>query len=175
MEASRATPGRVKSHPMANTDTSLRIPKAPVAVDLALEGRTPRRAELFVPMGSATRPRYRFVLDLLEATESFFPARIQGGRSWLLVNHDRLVFVGVPLELDEDLLNAEFFEQHTHVHLEMVDGSCLAGDLLYSPPREHARVIDYLGDASRWLPLYQASRVLLVSKHHLVSVTEDPV
>jgi hypothetical protein len=167
-------PGTVLSVLMGATDTSLRIPKTQVTVDLALEGRTPRRAELFVPLGPASRPRYRRVQDLLEASAPFLPARLQGGRSWLIVSRDRLVFVGVPLEVNEDLADSEFFEQHSHVHLEMVDGSCLAGELLYSSPRAHARVVDYLGDPARYLPLFQGHRVLLVSKHHLVSLTEDP-
>jgi hypothetical protein len=79
----------------------------------------------------------------------------------------------VPEALAED--DDELFEFRHDVHLELVGGQELRGELLYTLPPEHARVADYLNTSDRFARLWSGGRLYLVNKSFVERVVEEPL
>ena len=64
------------------------------------------------------------------------------------------------------------FDQRAFVRVDLVDGSSLEGELLYTPPSTHGRVADHLSRPERFFTLHRRARVLVVNKAHVSMLTE---
>jgi len=169
---------------MASPSDDLKIPKLPVTVELAVVGEGIRQVEVFVAEHRAGSPRRQRVLDLLESEPQFLPAVAAGGTQQIF-NKAMLLWVGIslldgalPVEEDGDGdIDAEnggtLYDVRRPVTVELQGGGALRGDLLYSPPPEQARVVDYLNRGGRFLRLWASDRVVLVNKERIISVRDD--
>ena len=152
----------------------LKVPRAAVTVTLLVDGGDPVQAALFVPPGHDEAPCLA-VHALLEGESAFLPALQPGVAGALLINKDRIRWVSVPRNEGSASLD-ELFDVYQAVEVITAadGGEPLAGDLLFSAPRERRRVGDFLNQQERFLCLHQQDRALLINKRYLVSVKELP-
>jgi hypothetical protein len=122
---------------------------------------------VFVPALAGTKA----VLELLEHSSAFLPARVPSEQRGVVLNKDTVVWLALPGDDRED----ELYEFRHDVRLELVGGGELAGELLYSLPHDHARVVDYLNGPSRFARLFTGGRLFLVNKAYLERVVEVPI
>ncbi|HTD51800.1 MAG TPA: hypothetical protein VK780_02135 [Thermoanaerobaculia bacterium] len=156
------------------TTELLRIRKQNVPVDLALPGSAPREVEIFLPEYGAQPYRRQHVIDLLEESRGFLPARDRASGSWELFNRDSLLWVRVPRgRLGEDeQADEELFDFEKKVRVDLDEGEPLQGELLYSAPGEETRVADYLNQDGRFFSLWQGEHLYLVNKAFVLRVVE---
>ncbi len=159
-------------------DQGLVVPKRMVTVELALEGREPERAQVFVPPGEDGELTRHAVLDLLEREQPFLPTQGATDRTPQIFNKDALVWVSVASDKatvsgadDDDAL----FEYRHEVRVELVGGDQLVGELLYTLPADHARVVDYLNAPGRFFRLWTPARLYLINKYFVERVVEAPI
>ncbi len=159
------------------SDDALKVPKQAVEVELALAGiGASRSVEVFVAEHQAHAFRRQDVLDLLEHEAAFLPARdrADGG---VLFNKDAVVWVAIPIAaaraaLADDDEEEELFDHKHHARIELTGREPLEGELLYSSPAEHARVVDYLNEPGRFFRLWTAERLYLVNRAYVTRVIE---
>lgn len=176
---------RGRGHPLATAkmrscmSSELRVPKIRVAVDLAVASGEPRRVELFIAEHRRNAPTRQLVIDLLEEPEPFLPALTEDGFS--LYNKDSLAWVSlslaggdVPVEEEAHEPEQALFDRQIAVQVELVTGTQVGGELLYSPPPHRGRVVDHLNDVHRFFRLWTPSRLYLVNKNHVLRVVETP-
>ena len=158
----------------------LRIPKIPVTVELALYGEAPRSVELYIAEHQADAFRRQQVLDLLETDALFLPAHDRAAGDWAILNKATVAWVAISL-LDGELpveeaadypLGDEIFDVRRRVEVELSGGEVIAGELLYSPPRERSRLADHLNEGGRFFRLWNEDRVYLVNKQWVLRVRE---
>ncbi len=156
------------------TTELLRIRKQNVLVDLALPGTPPREVEIFLPEYGTQPYRRQHVLDLLEQSRPFLPARDRISGSWELFNRDILLWVRVPRgRLGEDEHGEdELFDFEKKVRVDFDQGESIEGELLYSAPGEETRVADYLNQDGRFFSLWQGEHLYLVNKASVLRVVE---
>ncbi len=156
------------------TTELLRVRKQKVLVDLALPGAGPRAVEIFLPEYGDSPYRPQHVLDLLEQTQGFLPARDRASGSWELFNRDALLWVRVPRgHLGEDEPGQdELFEFEQRVRVDLDEGEPLEGELLYSAAGEKTRVVDHLNQEGRFVSLWQGEYLYLINKAFVLRVVE---
>lgn len=155
------------------TTELLRIRKQNVPVDLALPGSPPREVEIFLPEYGSQPYRRQHVIDLLEESRGFLPARDRASGSWELFNRNSLLWVRVPRgRLGEDEHDEELFDFEKKVRVDLDEGEALEGELLYSAPGEETRVADYLNQEGRFFSLWQGEHLYLVNKAFVLRVVE---
>jgi hypothetical protein len=156
------------------TTELLRIRKQNVQVDLALPGSAPREVEIFLPEYGSQPYRRQHVIDLLEESRGFLPARDRASGSWELFNRDSLLWVRVPRgRLGEDeQADEELFDFEKKVRVDLDEGEPLEGELLYSAPGEETRVADYLNQGGRFFSLWHGDHLYLVNKTFVLRVVE---
>jgi len=154
----------------------LRIRKQAVLVELALAGSQARRVEVFLAEHEAHQFRRQHVIDLLQSARGFLPARDGDTGLWELFNKDVLMWIRVPLaplggeeaESDDD----ELFDFRKNVRVDLMSGSPLQGELLYSAPEESTRTADYLNLEGRFFHLWQEGHLYLVNKAFVQRIVE---
>jgi hypothetical protein len=164
------------------SSAELRLPTLAVPVRLALAGREPGGAELFVA-DVARRGRSHLFDDisaLLDAGTGFVPMRV-GGRVRLLAKH-AIAWIAVrlhgageapPAELPEELADAfTLYDRQHRVEIELAGGPGVTGLLLDSAPANRPRVVDHLNRPGAFLRVWTPDEHVLVNKHQIVSVTE---
>ena len=159
-------------------DQGFRVPKRIVTVELALAGRAPTRAQVFVAAGDGALARHA-VVDLLEKQHAFLPTQSESDRTPQILNKDVLLWVAVASDGAEASSEGDgddaLFEYRHEVRVELVGGSQLAGELLYSLPVNHARVVDYLNAPGRFFRLWTGERLYLINKAFVERVVEAPI
>jgi hypothetical protein len=151
----------------------LRVRKRPLEVELALEDRPPRRMKLFLAEHDSHGFQRQRVLDLLQ-TETFLPACDAESGEWQTFNSHAVLWIGMTLSsVDGEEAADELFEHRQRVRVELIGGTSLEGELLYSAPQEGPRVVDLLNRRERFIRLWTEDRVYLVNKVSVLSVIED--
>lgn len=153
----------------------LRIRKTPFAVVLALAGAAPRQVEIFLAEHRAHEFRPQHVLDLLEQTEAFLPARDSGTGKRETFNKNALLWIGVPLApfgAETAAGDDELFEFRQPVRVDLIAAEPIEGELLYSAPVESTRLVDHLNTGGRFLRLWTREQLCLINKAFVVSVVE---
>lgn len=163
----------------SETNTSYRIPKIPVRVEIHMGGRGIRPVEVYVAEHLARGYRRQHVADLLAGPEGFLPARDIDGDRYALFNKAVARWIRIPLsggslpvEESSVALTDELFEQQHPIAIELDDGETLAGDLLYSLPIDRARPVDYLNQTERFCRLWTTDHLYLINKRFIVRVDE---
>lgn len=171
------------------SSAELRLPTLAVPVRLALVGRAPSGAELFVA-DVARRGRSHLFDDiaaLLDQSAGFVPARI-GGEVRLVAKH-AIAWIAVarasgagerrgtppPDGDDDELSDADaLYDRQHHVAIELAGAAGIEGLLLESAPADRPRVVDHLNGPGAFLRLWSSDEHVLVNKQQIVSVTELP-
>jgi len=165
-------------HAMEGTP-ELRVPKQPVAVELARAGRVPDRVELFVDGGVAGEAALATqVAELLEAETQFVPVRepdAPGGARVALVGKRAVLWVAVPLGGEApDVLS--LFDHRHQVRVELaaapIPFDTIDGHVLHSSPADRPRLADHLNLPVRFLRVWTPGALYLVNKQHVVRVLE---
>lgn len=150
----------------------LRIRKQPLEVELALQDRPPRRMKLFLAEHDSHAFQRQRVLDLLQA-ETFLPACDAGSGEWETFNSRAVLWIAMPLSsVDGEEAANELFEHRQRVRVELIGGTSIEGELLYSASQEGPRVVDLLNRRERFLRLWTENRIVLVNKKMLSRVVE---
>jgi len=169
---------------MDDDDRNLAVPKRAVTVELALAGRTPLQAQIFVAAHDAHAYRPELVIDLLEHESAFLPARVAGEKAPSLFNKDTVVWAALDDARDDARDegaddgadgDAPLYDSRREVRVELTRGEPLSGELLYSLPSDRARVADYLNLPGRFFRLWRGGRVVLVNKAYVERVVETPL
>jgi hypothetical protein len=156
----------------------LRVPRTPVLVQLSLDNAPARGVELYVAEHLSAAARRGHVIELLVADDNFVPVRDPSDNSWALINKTLIAWVAVSLAdppgdaPSEPGLEEELFDVRRPVAVELVGGSRLHGELLYSPPPTRARVADFLNDSGRFFRLWTDTDVHLINKRYAARVIE---
>jgi hypothetical protein len=154
----------------------LRIRKQAVLVDLALAGSEARQAEVFLAEHEAHEFRRQHVIDLLQSMRGFLPARDWETGLWELFNKDVLMWIRVPLAPlggeEAESGDDELFDFRKNVRVDLMGGSPLQGELLYSAPDEYTRTADYLNLEGRFFHLWQEGHLYLVNKSFVQRIVE---
>jgi hypothetical protein len=160
----------------------LKRPIVAVPVRLALVGREPVDAEIFVadvPRESKTQV-LDDIAELLSEDATFLPVRFTTGvrllakhsLAWLAVQ-PQAAELAVELEFDD--LPSEvvtLYDREHHVEVELVAGPLLRGAMFDSAPADRPRVIDHLNSASGFVRLWTEAEHYLVNKAHILAVSE---
>jgi hypothetical protein len=151
----------------------LRVRKQPLEVELALEDRPPRRMKLFLAEHDSHAFQRQRVLDLLQA-ETFLPACDAESGEWETFNSRAVLWIGIALSsVDGEEAADELFEHRQRVRVDLIGGTSLVGELLYSATHEGPRVVDLLNRKERFLRLWTEDRIVLVNKKMLLRVVEE--
>ena len=151
------------------------VPKRRIAADVLLWGTAPRPAELFVAEHEEQSYRRAGLGELLEHARPFLPAWDPAEGCAVFINKSQLVWLATAPEPDEDDDGLVRFEQRQPACVELVGGGMLEGDVLYSAPAERARLSDHLNEASRYLRLRTAERLMFVGKSFVLRAFEARV
>jgi len=159
--------------------TELKLPTVAVPVRLALVGREPMDADVF--MADVSRSGRSQLLDdvaaLLDDAAAFLPVRDDSGVrllakhaiAWLAVNrHDdeALTFDDSPSEV------ITLYDRQHRVEIALVTGAKLVGMLLDSSPADRTRVVDHLNRAGAFVRLWTSDEHVLVNKTQILHVTD---
>ena len=150
----------------------LKVPKRRVTVELALQGSTPRQVEVFVAEQQAHAVQKEDVLNLLESEQAFLPAFDLETKTGTLFNKDTVLWVGIQLAEQGDELEQELFDNRRSVEVEVVGGTTLQGNFLYTAPSMRARVVDFLNHPGRFVRLWSEERLYLVNKSYVLRILE---
>jgi hypothetical protein len=152
-----------------------------VAVDLASKDGEVRRYEVFVAPHQEHAYRRQHVIDLLEIHDGFVPARDVAEDRWVLTNKATVVWAALaltdgalPLEEEAETYEQQLYDVQVMVTVELLMHPAIEGQILYSPPADHARVVDYLNQPRRFFRLWTSDRLYLVNKDHVIRVHEAP-
>ena len=163
--------------------TELRLPTVAVPVRLALVGREPMTADLFI--ADVARSGRSQLLDdiaaLLDQATGFLPVRDAAGVR-LLAKH-AILWLGVDRHDDDDgELDLDFpdipsevitlYDRQHRVEVALVTGTKLVGMLLDSSPADRTRVVDHLNRPGAFVRLWTTDEHVLINKTQILHVTE---
>lgn len=145
-----------------------RVPRREVPVRILCDSGIALEGHLFTPaLGRDGRPGR--VLDLLnDAEHDFLPLRAEEDR--LLLGKAGVIHVAVEAGHGELETLVDAGGEKVGVRLTLVGGHVLVGRLMIDAPPPRARVLDYLNEAPRFVPLLSDERVTLVQKGCITSV-----
>jgi hypothetical protein len=160
--------------------TELRLPTVAVPVRLALVGREPMDAELF--MADVSRSGRSQLLDdvaeLLDAAAGFLPIRDATGVR--LLAKQAITWLALSRHEDEEELDFEdlpsevitLYDRQHRVEVALVTDATLVGMLLDSSPADRTRVVDHLNRAGGFVRLWTSDEHYLINKTQILHVTE---
>jgi hypothetical protein len=159
------------------TDQSgpLRIRKNAVRVELALAAGEPRRVEVFVAEYREHEFRHEDVLNLLEHEQAFLPARDAATHRGEIFNKDGVLWIALPLSpagTEPASAEEELFEFRRPVRVDFLAGQTISGEVLYSAPSEHTRLVDYVNEPGRFLRVWTKDFLYLINKTFVLRVVE---
>jgi hypothetical protein len=149
------------------------VPMRAVTVELALFGRAAERARVFVAAHDEGRATRHAVVALLEQEQPFVPTQADSDRTPQVINKDAILWIAVDSRA-EDADEALLDYRHV-VRVELVGGTPLAGELLYTLPVDHARLVDFLNGPGRFFRLWTGTRLYLINKGYVERVVEAPL
>lgn len=148
--------------------SDLAVPKRRVEVVLSLMGGLERRVTLFLAETSPLHLGGERVSDLLEGDGEFVPALERDGMTFVR-RAAILVAVAPPEPATGDADEVTLPTEHA-VDVTLDDGRVLRGLVSYVLPSERCRLVDYLNERPRFLPLHAGGALHLVNKQHVVRV-----
>ncbi|HTR54645.1 MAG TPA: hypothetical protein VMJ10_28330 [Kofleriaceae bacterium] len=157
------------------------VPTVAVQVHLALPGKPPIAAELFV--ADVPRTGRAQLLDdlaaLLEDESDFVPVRVD--RRVRLYAKQAIAWICVrrreeaPTDYGDDEPSEVIvlYDRQHRVAIELRSGAAIAGVLFDSSPSDRPRVVDHLNRSGRFVRLWTASEHYLIHNAEIVHVTEQ--
>src|SRR3972149_3456577 len=110
--------------------------------------------DLKVPKRRGPAVRKGAALTLRESEQAFLPAFDLETKTGTLFNKDTVLWVGIQLAEQGGELEEELFDNRRSVEVEVVGGTTLQGNFLYTAPSMRARVVDFLNHPGRFVRLW---------------------
>jgi hypothetical protein len=150
--------------------TELTVPKRRVEVEVVLEGGPGRRVTLFLAEHSAEHAGGERLADLLERGGDFIPALDAERGAMTFLRRSAIVSATAPPESSTGDADELTLPTEHEVEVALDDGRVLRGLFSYVLPPERSRLVDYLNEERRFLPLHATGSLLLVNKRHVTRV-----
>ncbi len=164
---------------MKRSPADLSLPKIPVTVTVLGSNGEPMELRVFIAERRDHAFHKQHMIEFLESSGRFLPAEDVATGEWSLVNKNMLRYVGIPriagsLPVEErpETADDELFDLRVRVRIVLSGAESLEGDVLYSPPADHARIVDYLNESHQFLRLWTDRVMYLINKAHVVRVIE---
>lgn len=148
-----------------------RIEKSRLPVVLVTLDSKRVSGDLFVQVSTRNKLGHESALDVLNASEPFFPvATMKGGTILLAKNHVRELFVA-----REDTEPPDWdFGTPADVDITMHGGARHTGTILIQLASGHRRVIDYLNRLhDRFLAVYKDDGMVLLNREQIAHVSHS--
>jgi len=168
------------------TTAELRVPRVPIAVEIACITGAPRSCEVY--LADALRPDRHALADdvaaLLEADPPFLPVRMgsevalwgKHAIQWLALGSRSLDEAGDGVPAAEITTEPSevmtLFDNKHEVEVTLADGSTLCGAFLHTSPADKPRVADYLNGPARFVRLWTPRAQYIINKRHVAHVRE---
>ncbi len=154
-----------------------RIPKSSIQAEVHLEGGERRAAFFFLGDRAQGHDGPEQISDLLSSDMTFIPIRDARTQEVNLVRRASIVAVAVPSGPAAGELAGMSDDPEVPVstailiEVSTADGASFRGTLRYFMPEGRQRVQDYLNLPDPLVVLDEGERVLLLSKHHINTIT----
>ena len=165
---------------MQRSPADLSLPKIPVTVQVLGPGGEPVLLRVFLAEHRDHEFHRQHVIEMLESDGHFMPAEDVNTGEWSLVNKHMLRYVGIPriggalpVEDGPETADEELFDVRVSVRVVLSRADAVTGDVLYSPPADHARLVDHLNAGHRFFRVWTDDMVYLINKAHVVRVIEQ--
>jgi hypothetical protein len=142
-----------------------RIEKARHPVEITLGNGRRLSGDIFVQAHARFRAGPEEPLDTLNEADPFLPLVLDTGEVLVIQkSHIAVVATALP-EMDEA---ADTGVVGMHVELTLLDGESRSGSIFPALRSDRPRLVDFLNHTSlRFVPLYAADQLLLVSRAHV--------
>jgi hypothetical protein len=117
--------------------------------------------------GPDGRPE-RLLDHLNDSREEFVP--VASGEDKFVINKSGIILVQIDGGPDEAGIPETFEGHEVAVRLSLTGGMAVIGRLPIAMPPERSRVLDFLNDAPRFIPLLGEGQVTLVQRGFVVTV-----
>jgi hypothetical protein len=150
-----------------------RVPKTRIEVELAVRGYAPRRVEVFLAKHGARPFEPQGLLRLLEQGGDFLPASDPESGTVLLFSKHAVLWIALSAAVGTGVDGqVELFNVRREVAVDLVDGSRLQGQLLFSAPPRHTRVADHMNETALFFRLFRAEDVVFINKRMVSRIAE---
>ena len=143
------------------------IPRREVGATVVLDDGRTLECTLFTAVSSPEGGPQLVIDRLNDAEEEFVP--VSSGDDRFLVSKPGIVTVQITQRDEMDAMETDAGRE-APVRLSLAGGVGLVGRFRIVMPPERSRVIDYLNEASRFVPLFGEDRVTLVQRGYIVTV-----
>ena len=148
----------------------LTVPKRRVEVAVELAGGLERRVSLFLAESAPGHAGRERVSDLLEG-DGFVPALDAAAGGITFLRRAAILVMSAPSEPTIGSADELTLPTEHEVDVALDDGRVLHGVLSYALPEDRSRLVDYLNEPARFLPLHRDGEVLFVNKDHVTRVS----
>jgi len=143
------------------------VPNREVGATVVLDDGRTLECTLFTAVSSPDGGPQLVIDRLNDAAEEFVP--VSSGDDRFLVSKPGIVTVQITQRDELDAMETDAGRE-APVRLSLAGGVGLVGRFRIVMPPERSRVIDYLNEASRFVPLFGEDRVTLVQRGYIVTV-----
>jgi hypothetical protein len=148
--------------------TTFRVPRREIKARVLLEGGQEIEGQLFASMDGQFGEPGLLIDRLNDATEPFLPVVTDKGA--VLVNTQRILMIRVTAEDTAAVFEAE--GDPAGVHLHLIDGIALAGQVYIDLPPESCRLLDYLNQLTGFFAVVAPTSICVINSRYLVSASE---
>jgi hypothetical protein len=143
------------------------IPRREVSATVVLDDGRTLQCTLFTAMSSPEGGPQPVLDRLNDPAEEFLPVSCDEDR--FLVSKPGILTVQITQRDELDAMETDAGRE-APVRLSLAGGINLVGRFRIVMPPERSRVIDYLNEADRFVPLFGEDRVTLVQRRYIVTV-----
>jgi hypothetical protein len=143
------------------------VPRREVGATVFLDDGRTLECTLFTAVSSPEGGPQRVLERLNDSGEEFVP--VSCGDDRFLVSKTGIVTVRITERDELDAMETDAGRE-VPVRLCLAGGTSLVGRFRIVMPPERSRVIDYLNEASRFVPLIGEDRLTLVQRRYIVTV-----
>lgn len=145
-----------------------RVPSRTIEGLVALEDGRELQGRLYVPVSGPDGRPARVLDRLNDDGERFIPLAVDAGRGLLV--HKRWIRTVRLSEAEEAAPDDGEDGLEVTVRVTLNGGQLLRGTFRYTMPPDHSRLMDFLNDAPRFLPLLLPGEVVLINRDYIVCV-----
>jgi hypothetical protein len=149
----------------------LTVPKQRIEVAVQLAGGLERRVSLFLAEGAPGHAGQERIGDLLEVDGEFIPAVDAAAEGMTFLRCAAILVVAAPSGPALGAADDVTLPTEHEVDVALDDGRVLHGVLSYALPTDRSRLVDYLNQPARFLPLLRDGEVLFVNKNHVTRIS----
>ena len=138
----------------ADSVEELKLQKRRVPVSVTLAGGVRTRVALFLADAVPGRTGHELLCDLLEDEAPFLPAVVLESGAISFISRAAVVVVEAGADADREPGEDLALPTEVAIEVTVVEGQRLRGHVRYVRPPDRSRLIDFLNDDRRFLPLH---------------------